>query len=764
MKQLNLLKNMYLKFRLNFFFLFFVIFNLLFFSTLPSFANNLIKIIGNKNVPANTIISMAPKNISLKDSILINEYQKKLFDTGFFKSVEITIKNNELVINVIENYLVNFFFIEGVKNKGILSKIEDFIKIKENTIFQEYLVKTDIVNISKFLNSLGYLNNKVTYKINKLDTDKVNIFYVVDLNKKFKINRVFFIGNKIFKSSKLSNQIQSSEYGWWKFLSSNSTPSEELINHDIFKLKEFYLNNGYFDVQIPSYSINLLNNAAATITYSIEAGDLYYLDNVSFIDKDKYLKNDDKNFLIKNFKKLKNKIYNKESINLISTNFERYFVSKNYDINFSYRLSKNEKNKLNLEFFIEENKSKILVNRITIKGNNLTDEKVIRNFINFSEGDKLNMSKVTKSINQIRGSNLFKKVTYETKEIDNKNFENNIELIVDVEEQPTGEIFAGAGVGTGMGATLSGGIKEKNFLGQGLTVNTALNLGTEKISGNFSYINPDYNNTGNSLIYSLFAENNELKNSGYNNKLIGGKVSLNYEFYEDFYLNPGIAIDIDQVTAEDSANSSIKRLEGDYLTSKIFYNIKKDTRNNKFQPTSGFTFGVGQDLSFLLSDIPYINNRIFGSFYKEYSKGFVGSIKYNLESIDAFDNDIKFSDRLKISESNLRGFQNRGIGPKIDNDFIGGNYMYYTNFSSTIPNGLPEKWNALTNIFFDVANVWGVDYDDTINDSDKIRSSVGLGLSWISPIGPIGMSYAQPLSKASTDDVQEFSIKLGSVF
>ena len=142
----------------------------------------------------------------------------------------------------------------------------------------------------------------------------------------------------------------------------------------------------------------------------------------------------------------------------------------------------------------------------------------------------------------------------------------------------------------------------------------------------------------------------------------------------------------------------------------------------------------------------------------------MGSIRYNISSINGIGEDIKFSDRLTLNENQIRGFSKRGIGPKSGQDYIGGNYSYNVNFGTTIPNGLPDKWNAKTNIFFDVANVWGVDYSESIDESNKIRSSIGIGLSWMSPIGPIGLTYAEPISKASTDDVQQFNFKIGSVF
>ena len=165
----------------------------------------------------------------------------------------------------------------------------------------------------------------------------------------------------------------------------------------------------------------------------------------------------------------------------------------------------------------------------------------------------------------------------------------------------------------------------------------------------------------------------------------------------------------------------------------------------------------------MLSDIPYINNNFFGSYYNTYRDGFTGSIKYKIETINGFSDNVKFSDRLFVSSNNLRGFEHRSVGPKIDNDHVGGNYSYYTNFSTTFPNGLPDKWNAITNIFYDVANVFGAD-DSNIIDSNKIRSSVGIGFSWISPLGPISLSYAEPLSKSQTDIVEQFNFKIGSMF
>ena len=736
--------------------LFFLFFVFIFFSQ-QLFANENIVIKGNKNISSKTIYSLAPNNILSLDTKLLNDFQKKIFETGFFEKVDLKIQNQKIIINVIENPLINFFFIEGVKNNEVKNKLFDLSKIKENTIFQTFWIKDDIKKFSEFLKSLGYLNNKLTYQIKKIENNKVNIFYNVELNEKYKINRIFFIGNKFFKSSTLGDVVYSSEHGWWKFFSNSTTPSESLINFDISRLKKFYLDNGFYDVQINSSSIKILDNSRADLIYSIDAGQRYTVEKYNIIDNSKSLKNENILYLKKQFNKLVKENYDLSSIRQL-VDFSINYLSKfNYDLIIQFKTTKIDTKKIELSFFISEQPNKKIIDKITIIGNNITDDFVIRNNLIFSEGDFFNSSKLNTSVDKLKGKGYFKNVETNSIPID----DNKLELQIKVEEQATGEISAGAGAGTN-GAALSGSLNEKNFLGRGLNVNSTVNVGTQKIFGRVSYLNPDYNNTGKTFKSSVFAENNNYDNTSYENKIIGSSVSLDYEIFDKFFLNPGVSVDFDSLKANSDASSAIKRREGDYYTSKLFYNFSKNTKNRDLQPTEGYTIGVGQGLS-LLSDIPYINNRIFGSYYHEYLENVIGSVKYKVESINGFNKDIKYSDRLSVNSNNLRGFADRGIGPKIDNDFIGGNYSFYTSFSSTLPNGLPEKWNAITNVFLDTANVWGVD-DNSTSDSNKLRSSIGLGLSWISPLGPISITYAEAITKESTDDVEQFNFKIGSAF
>ena len=736
-------------------FLFFIVLVLFGSSVLAN--ENIIQVTGNKNISLKTILSLAPSDIRSSNPAAINNFQKKLFETGFFKNVNIIQKNDLIIINVIENPLINFFYIEGVKNKTVIDKIYEISKVRENSIFQEYKINEDIKKINNYLNSLGYLNNKLNYKVKKISDNKINIFYNIELNNKFKINRIFFIGNKFFKSSTLSNVTYSTEHGWWKFFSNSTIPSESLINYDISRLKKFYLDNGFYDVQIPSASIKIVSDLYANIIFSIESGARYKISSTELIDNSKSLKKENILFFNNKFNDFLKKYYSKIDIDNSLDDFNSYLSKSNFDLNIKIKTEKISSNEIKLTYFVNEKTDKFLIEKITIVGNNITDDFVIRNNLLLSEGDFLNDYKLNTSIEKLKGKGLFQNVTTKKVPIN----EDKVQLNVIVEEKATGEISAGAGAGTN-GATISAAINEKNFIGKGINLNSNINFGTQKILGSISYLDPDFQNSGNTLKALLFAESNDYENASYTNKIIGSSISTSYEIYDKIFLNPGVGIDYDRVDANSDASTIIKKREGSYYTSKFFYNISKNTKNRDIMPTEGHVFGAGQTFS-IFSDVPYINNKIFGSVYHEYIDNFIGSIKYKLESINGVNKDVKFSDRLFVGSNNLRGFSNRGIGPKLDNDFIGGNYSFYSSFSSTIPNGMPEKWNATTNIFLDTANVWGVD-DNSTDDSNFLRSSIGVGLSWISPLGPLSISYAQPITNKSSDDIEQFNFKIGSAF
>ena len=689
----------------------------------------------------------------------INLFQKKLFETNFFKFAKISIKDQNLIITVEENPLINFFFIDGEKNKEREDFIYENISLKQSQIFSEALLKKDIEKIKNIYLSSGYYNIEILPKVTKLENNLVNIVLTVERGEQYKINRVYFIGDKFFSSSTLKNVISSTEHGWWKFLSSTSSLNENRVEFDKKLLNEYYLNNGFFDVQILLSEIEIASEKKANIIYSINAGPKYKFNDITIID--------DKNNLTDQLKKQIDKISKKKIINenysLKLTRNLRDQINQLLNINkiefvdLNIRAQKiNDKINLNLIF---DDSERLFVDQIKTSGNSITEEKVIRRELYFSEGDTFTKNKLDRSIRNINRTGIFKNVKInkinKSKEL--------VDIEINVEEQPTGSISAGLGVGTS-GTNVSTGIQEKNLFGKGIIANSNLTFGTEKISGSVNLDLPDFLNSGNTFGYDLFAISTDFENAGYESKKIGNAVSVAYNLYEDVTLRSGLGIDLDSIDTSSSASALYKSREGDYLTTKTFYNINTDKRDQFIRPTKGHRLSFGQTLAIPPSDIPYFGNDIFASYYHSLNDDFILNLKGGASTINGFDNKkIKLSDRKFLTNKQIRGFENYGIGPISGTDHIGGNYSIHSSLSTTVPNGLPEKWNANSILFLDAANVWSVDFDSSL-DSDKIRSTAGIALDWISPLGPLNFTFAEIISSAPGDVEENFSFQIGSSF
>ena len=719
-------------------------------------------IIGNKKISTETIKSIINyNNIVSFDINELNVIQKKLFESNFFSKISINKKNNLIEINLIENPLIEFIIIEGLDDKKfILNKIEKSLTLKINEIFSDVSLKKDLVLIKNIVSSYGYYSPEINYQINKVDNDNINIFFKINLNKIYKVKNISFIGDKKFSSSRLLSEISTTEDSFFNF-SLSSIPSSDRINYDVSLLKNFYLSRGFYDIQVTNSSINISDDGNASIIFSINAGEKYYINNFTIDNQTRSISENDFKSEKEIFSLFRNQIYNPLLIQKNIDSFNRFLEKNEFSVTTNLITKKISSNKLDLILRLEELPSNEYVRNIIVNGNDITEESVIRNKLLFAEGDLINEYKIENSRDLLRSLNIFGNVIVSKQNIINS---NNSDILIDVSEKATGEISAGAGYGSD-GAGVSFGIKENNFLGKGIIGNGNFKLSTEKVLGSISFSDPDFLGTENKFTNSLFASEYSYNDSGYSNKILGNSLSLSYEFLQDTFFEPGIWVDIDKIDSENSSIAAIRSRDGKYFSSKVFYSIFKDNRDKKYKTTSGYTAGLKQEFSTFFSDIPYVSNSVFGTYYNEFSDKFVGTIKYNVQSITSLDGSpVKLSDRIFISSDNLRGFGQRQIGPKVDNIYVGGNYSYSSSISTSFPTGIPDSWNVGTSLFLDIGNVWGSDFDGLTSHSNKIRSSIGVGLSWTSPIGPLSFSLAEPLSKSSTDTVEKFSFRIGTMF
>jgi outer membrane protein insertion porin family len=239
-----------------------------------------------------------------------------------------------------------------------------------------------------------------------------------------------------------------------------------------------------------------------------------------------------------------------------------------------------------------------------------------------------------------------------------------------------------------------------------------------------------------------------------------------YEIFEDIYLRPFGILQFDKLETNSNASSLLRSRDGNFTTTTLGFNLLADFRNSKNLPTSGSLSFFDQSYATLISDVPTIQTSVGSTFYQELiNEKFIGSAKLKLSNVTAFDNkDIKLSDRLFASASDLRGFEARGVGPIDSGSHVGGNYLAVLNLKSTFPNPIPDILRPKSYLFYDIGNIWGVDYSDVVSESSNLRTSTGIALDVTTPIGPLSFTYSIPLSKASTDKEQRFLFNLGSSF
>ncbi len=689
----------------------------------------------------------------------LNTAFKKLYETDYFKNIEINFDDGVLSIKVEENPLIQSVIINGIKNKTILKELSKITKKIEKYPYLENNINNQKNLLINIVRNTGFYFAEIETKVVDNNNNTVNIIYNFNLGNRAKINEIKFIGNKIFKNSKLRKLIISEESKPWKFLTQNKFLNEKTVEIDVNLLENYFKNKGYYNVLIKSSSAKVIDENNFVLTFNIDAGNKYYFNNINLNVTDDYAKENFTNFF-EIFKKLKGKAYSLNSIKKIINEIDKTALQKEFVfINAKYQEEIIDDNKIDIKIFFEESE-KFYIDRINIFGNFITEEKVIRNAFIVDEGDAFNKILFNKSINEIKSKGIFKSVESEVIESNQKN--NNKIINITVQEKATGEIFAGAGTGTD-GSAISGGIKEKNYLGKGINLDTNLTLSDDEIKGKFSVINPNFRNTDRSINTTIESTSSDfMTTSGYKTTRTGLKIGTGFEQYEDLFFNIDISNYYERLETSSLASAIKKKQEGDYFENLISYTLTLNKLDQNFQPSDGFITKFSQTLP-IYSDDSSIENSFTAAKYHSVNESLILSGKLFFKAVNSIDDDVRVSRRVYIPSSRLRGFESGSIGPKDGTQFVGGNYGSALTLNTTLPQFFSANENIDLNLFFDAANLWHVDYDSSLN-SDKIRSATGVSVNWFTPVGPLSFSYAIPISEAATDKTESFRFQIGTSF
>ena len=720
---------------------------------------NEVKIKNNLRISKESILSFGKIKLgSDYNENDLNQILIDLYNTKFFSDIKLNIENNILIIDIKERKIIQTVVIEGIKSQENTKKILKVLSLKDKSPFDEYLAEQDLVKIRNSLNSAGYYFAKVEVQIRDNNNQTLDLIYNIETGDQALIQNIKFTGDKFFKDRKLRGVIVSEEAKFWKFISNKKYLDINRIELDQRLLKNFYLNKGFYNVEVESSSAVFRDNYFELI-YNVNSGNKYFIQNTKLNIPIDYKPEDFKE-VKKIIKKLEGNKYSLNKISKVVNEIDKISVSRLYDfIDATIEIEEIGDNKLNLSFSVIESE-KFFVNSINIFGNNITEEKVIRNQLEVDEGDPFNKLLNAKSLNNLKALRIFGSVKSEIVSIKDS---QQKDINITVEEKPTGEILATAGIGND-GGSIGFAVTEKNFLGKGIGLQTSLELSEDKIKGEFSVDNPNFNYTEKALSSSVFAiDTDKMSDSGYESGEIGFRFGTSFEQYDNLFFSPSFSTVAEKLTTDDTASAAIKKQEGNYFTSVIGYSFDYDLRNQKFQTSDGFRSNFYQTVP-VISDSNTLTTGYILDNYFSYEE-LTASVGVFLKNVTGFTDDVRISERISLPRKRLRGFNTAKVGPVDNKDHVGGNYAAALSLTTNLPNIAPTLQDFEFNYFLDFGNVWGTDYTSAnFDDSNSLRVSTGAGLEWWSPVGPLNLTLSHAIQKKSTDEFEGFQFNIGTTF
>ena len=718
-----------------------------------------VEINGNERISNETILIFGDVTIGKEyKKNDVNILIKKLYESDFFSDIEVLIKDEKLLITVKENPIINSIVFNGEKAEKYKEKISELLTLREKSSFKDDNIKSDINLIKDFYRSLGHYFVKIDGEVVRLQKNRVNLIYTIEKGDKAKIAKINFLGDKKIRERKLRDIITSQENRMWKFISQNIYLNQTRIDLDKRLLENYYKNKGYYEVLIKSTNVEYADGEGFILTYNINAGKRYkfkkiYANIAETLDNEAFLS------LENDFSKLIGDYYSQKKLQSLLVKIDKLSEQKELQFINHNVYETLEGNGVEVKINIFEGE-KVIIERINIVGNSVTNDSVIRGTLVVDEGDPYSVLLINKSINEIKARNLFGVVEHKVLPGSTKDLKI---LQIRVEEKATGEIMAGAGIGTD-GTSFQFAVSENNWLGRGISLDSTLNLSEAKVSGNLAVENPNYNFSGNSVNAELdVSATNRSNTSGFKSSKTGFLIGTKFEQYEKVFIQPNFAVAFEDIEVEDTASSSIKKMKGNFFNADLGYAVIFDKRNQAFKPTDGYKATFKQSLP-VVQDSSSIMNSIEFSNYHEFSDDFIGSFKFYGKTITGVDDDVRLTNRIYIPRQRLRGFNILKVGPKDGDDYIGGNYVTSFTTEAQLPNLLPESYRTDFSVFFDAGNVWGVDYSNSVDETNEIRSSIGIGANLFTPIGPLTFTLAQSLTQATTDETETFNFRLGTSF
>jgi len=714
-----------------------------------------IRIDGNQRIESETILSYLPIKVGDEfDPSKLDESLKALHATGYFTDVHVSDENGVMIIKIEENPIINRIAYEG-NNKLKDDVIQQEIKFRAREVLSRSRIQEAQQRILEIYRRMGRFGARVEPKIIKLPENRVDLIFEIDEGDVTYVRKITFIGNKHFPSKKLEEQLNSKRTHWYRFFASDDVYDPDRFMADQQALRKFYYDNGYPDFRIITAHAELSpDQKDFFFTFHVEEGEKYDFGKIEITSKLPNVKTSELKDVL-TF--AENDVFSGKQIEKSITLMSNAVGVQGYAfVAIEPIVKKNpETKKADITFEIKEG-PRVYIEKIVFAGNDRTRDHVLRREMELHEGDAFNSQKLKNSERRLKDLGYFKTVTVDTEAGTGA---DQAKVIVKVEEQSTGEIGLAGGYSTLDGPLASIKLVERNFMGTGRVLHSDLSIAKKRQDFDVGIIEPYFlgrNMVGSASVFSTRSTRSE----AYKQKSTGVRSGIGYRLSEYWSQNFSYLIMQEQISASRQLVSPyIHEQIGKTITSAVTHGIAYDRRDSGRSTTSGYIIGMSNTYAGLGGSVEYLKNVINASWYYPVADEVVLNIRGDIGAMERISRPLRTVDKFALGGSSLRGFEYGGIGPRdmTYGDGLGGTRYWTATTELVFPVGLPSEFGVKGALFSDVGALWRVGNkmpNTVIKDDNKVRASIGCGISWDSPFGPISIDYSRAVKKEKYDLTQ----------
>lgn len=693
---------------------------------------------------------------------------QKLYETGLFDDIQVTIDENILLIRVAENPVVRRIAFVGYDDIDE-ERLQEVVGLKARDVYNKNVLQGAVDRLLQLYRSQGFYAAKITPQRINLNQNRVDLEFVIEEGNAASIDTIQFIGNKNFSDDRLKEVIFDREARWYRFFSSNDIYDPERVKFDQELLRRFYLEEGYLDFRVTSSVAELTTDRQDfIITFVVEEGERYEINDIIIENELPELRGVD---FADDLDHSPGDWYRTSEVDesiryMIDHAKEAGYGFVNIDPRTEPVPNEDGEALVNIIYEFRESGRKF-VERINITGNERTVEEVIRREILIGEGDVLNAELARRSRERLQVMGIFSNVEISSRPSDDPDKEI---IDIEVEEARTGEFSVSAGYSSTDGFLTNVQVSERNFLGRNQNLNFGFIYSDRRESYQIGFNEPYFLgknlSLGTNLYHTVYDYQSE---SGYKRRVFGGSIYTGYRLFGDVRQTWSYIYERSKIFALTSrASDSIRRQQGSRNKSSIKQTLSIDKRDSFRRPTKGYYISGSAELAGVGGNVRFARFSSVISLYYNFDPSWVTALSLRAGHVLGYDSKtVDVQDRFYLGGDDLRGFDFYGVGPRDSRtrSSLGGNSFYSAQFEQSFPIGLPPEVGIEGRAFVDVGSLFKTDDNSpTVDDSHKIRVSAGLGIAWDSPLGPLRFYYAFPIRKGRLDETRRFLFTVGATF